>query len=345
MNFQIKSNPLVSIIIPAYNVGKYIEECIRSIMNQTYTHIEIIVVDDGSPDETPAIIDRMASIDKRIIPIHQRNAGVSAARNTGIKISTGEYLVFVDGDDYLAPDFVEYMLGLVEKTGGELCLSLNCFTVANEQQVCNDSTGILDPIKATALLLSPRIIVGSWNKIYKKSVLEKNKLEFQTNLFYGEGLRFYSSFSQLCTKVGVGQRKVYYYRRDNYTSATSKFNIKSLINGNQSIEEIRKDLKLHDPSIHLMLDLHQCLFSMGAVVRIKANGKDELYKEEYRAFRSYLHKNTPKFLFKRNVPLYRKGLLVGTCLCPSLMAWLDKMRRKRIAVRSVKQFILLFLLF
>lgn len=329
-------NLKVSIIIPAYNVGKYIEECIRSIMNQTYTHIEIIIVDDGSLDETPAIIDRMASMDKRIIPIHQQNAGVSAARNAGIKVSTGEYLVFVDGDDYIAPDFVEYMLGLVEKTGGELCLSLNCFTKKKDIQIQKDIITTLSPIRATALLLSPRIIVGSWNKIYKKSILTNNNLLFSTNLFYGEGLMFYTAYAQLCTKVGVGNRKIYYYRRNNYTSATTKFNIKSLINGNQSIEEIRKDLKLQDPSIHLMLDLHQCLFSMGAVVRIKANGKEDIYKEEYRTFRSYLHNNTPKFLFKRNVPLYRKGLLIGACLCPSLMAWLDKMRRKCIAAKSVK---------
>ena len=336
MNLQTMSNPLVSIIIPAYNVSQYIEECIRSIMNQTYTHIEIIVVDDGSPDDTPAIIDRMSSMDERIIPIHQQNAGVSAARNTGIKVSTGEYLVFVDGDDYIAPDFVEYMLKLIQVTGGEMCLSLNCFTKEADIQILNDKIAALDPTEATALLLSPRIIVGSWNKIYKKSILVDNNLLFSTNLFYGEGLMFYTAYAQLCNKVGVGNRKVYYYRRNNYASATTKFNIKSLINGNQSIEEIRKNLRLQDPAIHLMLDLHQCLFSMGAVVRIKANGKEDICKEEYRAFRSYLHKNTPKFLFKRNVPLYRKGLLIGTCLCPSLMAWLDKMRRKRIAARSVK---------
>ena len=336
MTASLTHTPLVSIIIPAYNVGKYIEECILSIMHQTYTNIEIIVVDDGSPDETPAIIDRIAAQDKRIIPIHQQNAGVSAARNAGIEASKGEYLVFVDGDDYIAPEFVEYMLGLVEKTGGELCLSLNFFTKANETQVSNEIVEILDPVTATALLLSPRIIVGSVNKIYKRTILEEHNLRFRTHLFYGEGLYFYTEFSQLCTKVGVGNRKIYYYRLNNYESATRRFNIKSLINGNQSIEEIRKKLRLQDPAIHLMLDLHQCLFSMGAVVRIKANKKEKTYKEEYKWFKDYLHKNTSKFIFKRAVPLYRKGLLIGTCLFPSLMAWLDTYRRKRIAAMSVK---------
>lgn len=333
---SMKINSLVSVIIPAYNVGRYIEGCVRSVMDQTYSNIEILVVDDGSPDDVPEIIDRLAMQDKRVVPIHQQNAGVSTARNVGIKASKGEYLVFVDGDDYIAPDFVEYMLKLVEETGGELCLSLNFFTKDKEKQVENETVEILDPVTATALLLSPRIIVGSVNKIYKKSVLKENDLKFQTHLFYGEGLYFYTAFAQLCTKIGVGNRKVYYYRLNNYSSATRKFNIKSLINGNLSIEEIRKDLRLHDPSINLMLDLHQCLFSMGAVVRIKASGTVDVYQEEYRKFRTYLHKNTPKFLFKRDVPLYRKGLLIGACLFPSLMAKLDIMRRKRIAAMSVK---------
>lgn len=335
-NINIKSNPLVSIIVPAYNVGRYIEECIMSIVKQTYNNIEIIVVDDGSPDDTPEIIDKLASIDNRIIPIHQKNAGVSSARNAGIEKSKGEYVIFVDGDDFIAPDFVEYMMGLVDKTGGELCLSLNFFTKHRELQVRKEFVNILDATKATALLLSPRIIVGSVNKIYKKSLIDQYKLRFQSHLFYGEGLFFYVAYSQLCTKVGIGNRKIYYYRRDNYNSATTKFNINSLINGNLSIEEIRKNLRLDDPSIRLMLDLHQCLFSMGAVVRIKANHKEKEYKKEYEEFKTYLQKNTPKFIFKRTVPLYRKGLLIGTCISPTLMAWLDSIRRKRIAAMSVK---------
>lgn len=329
-------NPLVSIVVPAYNVETYIAECVDSISNQSYKNIEILVVDDGSTDNTSVIIDGMAANDNRIIPIHQPNRGVSSARNAGIEKSRGEFLIFVDGDDYLASDFVEYMLGLVRKTSGELCLSLNCFTSAKEKQVQNEIVEVLDPIKGTALLLSPAIIVGSWNKIYKRSVLEDNKLAFKTDLFYGEGLYFFTAFSQLCTKIGVGNRKVYYYRRNNYHSATTKFNINSLINGNLSIEEIRKNLKLHDDSIEQMLDLHQVLFSMGAVVRIKMNRKEKTYKEEYKKFRDYLHKNTLKFVFKRQVPLYRKGLLIGTCLCPSFMAWLDSYRRRRIALRSVR---------
>lgn len=336
MNANLDFNPLVSIIIPAYNVEKYIEECVLSCMKQTYTNIEILVVDDGSLDDTPAIIDRLAVQDNRVIPIHQKNAGVSAARNAGIKASKGEYLIFVDGDDYLASDFVDYMLDLVRTTNGELCLSLNCFTKSGEKQVQNEYIKTLEPSKATALLLSPRVIVGSWNKIYKKELLISNNLRFLSYLFYGEGLNFYTTFAQLCTKVGIGNRKVYYYRRDNYDSATTKFNIKALINGDLAIDEIRKNLKLHASCISLILDLHKCLFNMGAVVRIKANHKEKEYTQEYANFKAYLHKHTLEFLFKCEVPLYQKGLLIGTCISPSLMAWLDSLRRKHIAANSVE---------
>lgn len=336
MSINLEPKPLVSIIVPAYNVGRYIKECILSITRQTYGNIEIIVVDDGSPDDTPQIIDGLAVTDKRIIPIHQQNAGVSSARNAGIKKSKGDYLIFVDGDDYIASDFVEYMLEIVDKTGGELCLSLNFFTKNGEAQVKKEIIKTLDAPTATALLLSPRIIVGSVNKIYKRSLLDQYDLKFQPHLFYGEGLYFYITFSQLCTKVGIGNKKVYYYRRNNYDSATTRFNIKSLINGNLSIEEIRKSLRFDDPSVNLMLDLHQCLFSMGAVVRIKANYKEKEFEKEYKEFGTYLHKNAPKLIFKHAVPFYRKALLIGTCISPSLMAWLDSIRRKRIVAMSVK---------
>ena len=111
------SKSLVSIIIPAYNVEKYIEKCLSSILEQTYTNIEVVVVDDGSTDKTGQLIDSVTQQDSRVHVIHKKNAGVSAARNSGIEMSTGEYLVFVDGDDCIAHDYVEYMLSLIENTG------------------------------------------------------------------------------------------------------------------------------------------------------------------------------------------------------------------------------------
>ena len=217
------NRPLVSFIIPSYNFASYIEGCVDSILCQSYDDIEVIIVNDGSTDNSKEVIDKIVAKDKRVIAIHKKNEGVSIARNTGLKVCSGDYCVFVDADDYLAPDYAEYMLRLVRETGGEFCMSLDCFTKQGEQQTSNEIVTSYSPEDATTLLLSPRVIVGSWNKIFKKSFLQDNNLWFSSDLFYGEGLHFITSAAQCASCVGVGNRKVYYYRRNNYASATSKF--------------------------------------------------------------------------------------------------------------------------
>lgn len=101
---------LISVIVPAYNIGPYIGRCLDSILNQSYQSLEIIAVDDGSTDETGKIIDQYAAKDSRIIPIHKENGGVSSARLTGISKATGLYIGFVDGDDYIEPEMYEHLL-------------------------------------------------------------------------------------------------------------------------------------------------------------------------------------------------------------------------------------------
>ena len=103
--------PMVSVIIPIYNVEDYLEECIRSVCDQSYTNLEIILVDYGSPDGSPAICDAWAKKDSRIRVIHKKNGGLSDARNAGLDVAEGEYIYFVDGDDYIKPDLIETALG------------------------------------------------------------------------------------------------------------------------------------------------------------------------------------------------------------------------------------------
>lgn len=106
----MKKYGVISVIVPIYGVEKYLEECIESIINQTYTELEIILVDDGSPDRCGAICDRYAQMDPRIIAVHQKNGGAAAARNNGLRIASGEYITFLDGDDYLEPNAYEKMV-------------------------------------------------------------------------------------------------------------------------------------------------------------------------------------------------------------------------------------------
>lgn len=103
-------NGLISVIVPIYGVEKYLEECIESVIRQTYANLEIILVDDGSPDRCGAICDRYAKTDSRITVVHKKNGGAASAKNTGLRISSGEYVTILDGDDYLEPDAYENMV-------------------------------------------------------------------------------------------------------------------------------------------------------------------------------------------------------------------------------------------
>ena len=113
------NNPLVTVIVPVYKVEPYLRRCLDSIVNQTYKNLEIILIDDGSPDNCGVICDEYAENDKRIKVIHKENGGVSRARNEGINVARGEYIAFVDSDDYIEPDLVEKSCIAVEKSGSD----------------------------------------------------------------------------------------------------------------------------------------------------------------------------------------------------------------------------------
>lgn len=327
---------LVSIIIPAYNVEKYIEKCLLSILEQTYTNIEVIVVDDGSTDKTGQLIDKVLQQDSRVRVIHKKNAGVSAARNSGIEISTGDYLVFVDGDDYIAHDYVDYMLSLIENTGSEFCLSKCCYTKSDEKQTKSEYIEKLQPEDATALLISPDVIVGCWNKIFKRSLIVNNNIWFSTNLFYGEGLTFITTVSQISKSVGVGNRKVYYYRRNNEGSATTKFNIEKLRNGERALKTIRENMTVVNDRVDTMYALHMSMFSLGALVRIKANQQEGNFNDDYKHWKRTLRFYTRKIIFNKEVSLYRKMMLICGYVSPWMMLKLDGARRRKIVKNSIE---------
>lgn len=333
---QNNDRPKVSVIIPAYNVEKYIEKCIGSILSQTYTNLELIVVDDGATDSTPQIIDAAAARDSRLIPIHKENGGVSTARNSGLDVCTGEYVVFVDGDDYLAPDYIEYMLGLAKQTNAGFCLSRNSFTRKGEAQVQEDRVETLTPEDATALLLSPAIIVGCWNKIYKRTLLLENNLRFSSELFYGEGLSFITTAAQRSNAVGVGCRKVYYYRRNNVASATTKFDIEKLYNGEKSLDVIEENMSISSPKIDAMLFLHRSIFALGALVRLLAHKVKSQYKDDYKRWKRFVNRSARILLFKKGISVYRKLLLLGGSICPRVLMYMDIIRRKRIVDGSIE---------
>nr|WP_319999866.1 glycosyltransferase [uncultured Draconibacterium sp.] len=243
------NNILVSIIVPIYNVEKYLSQCIKSIINQTHTNLEIILVNDGSPDNSGKIADKYASTDNRISVIHKKNAGVSSARNSGIDKATGNYICFSDADDLLEPDYVEYLLNLAVVNNADISYTSEMFTTFHKQQLSTDNIQIYSPEEATEAILCYRVPIGVYCKMFKKDFLKNNSLRFIHSVFIGEGFNFNTACFQRANKVVKGQKKIYFYRRDNSESAMTKFNIKKCEMAIYAINRIRKDFIINSKRI------------------------------------------------------------------------------------------------
>lgn len=177
----MKKKGVISVIVPIYGVERYLEECIESILSQTYPALEVILVDDGSPDRCGEICDRYAQRDDRIIVIHQKNAGAAAARNAALRIASGEYIGFVDGDDYLEPDAYEKMLEAMLAHRADIVHGCIRFVYVNGTELPMDSRELLT-FSAAEYLLRFR---DDWTcslstvKLFRSSVL--------TDVVYEEG--------------------------------------------------------------------------------------------------------------------------------------------------------------
>ena len=210
---------LITIIIPIYKVEKQLRKCIDSIVNQSYKNLEIILVDDGSPDDCPKICDEYAAKDSRIIVIHKENGGLSSARNAGIEIATGNYIAFVDSDDYIHENMYENMLKLLVNNGADVC-------ICNYEYV--DEYNNLFPIHFTSpikdeILNANQLFqkleepfswyyITAWNKLYKKVILDKET--FPVGKIHEDEFSIHHIIGK-CNKIVCTSKKYYYYVQRN----------------------------------------------------------------------------------------------------------------------------------
>ena len=165
---------LISVILPIYNVEKYLEKCLKSVINQTYKNLEIILVDDGSKDNSPQICDEYAVKDKRIVVIHKSNGGLSDARNAGIEIAKGKYITLIDSDDYVEKDYVQFLYQLIKENNAEMSICSHTVLYTNGTRI-EKETGehlVLDP-KTTLekILYDEGIDLSAWAKMYKANTI------------------------------------------------------------------------------------------------------------------------------------------------------------------------------
>lgn len=227
----------VSAIVAIYKSEKYLQKLIESLINQTWQNLEIILVDDESPDNSGVICDKYATQDARIRVIHKKNGGACEARNVGMEQATGEYILIVDGDDWCELDYVEYLMNLVHKTGAEMAMTDHIFTTRNRVQIEHDSIEIWTPEEAFCGIIYSKIPIGPWNKIYKTKLLRKNNITF-SRPWSGEGLHFSALAAQYANCIAVGHRKVYNYRLNNINSGLTHYNLMMGINALENIKYV-----------------------------------------------------------------------------------------------------------
>ena len=247
--------PKVSVIVAIYKSEKFLDKLVTSIINQTYKNVEIILVDDGSPDNSGAICDKYATEDNRIHVIHKKNGGACEARNVGMNVATGDYICIIDGDDWLELDYIEYLMHLIQETGSEMAMTDKIFTTRDRKQTEYDKIETWSAEKAACAIIYPRIPIGPWNKIYSSKLLKDNNINFCTK-WSGEGLYFSVMAAQYANHVGIGHRKVYNYRLNNTGSGLTHYNLQMGTNALENIKLIKDRLHLKTKRLRDACDWH-----------------------------------------------------------------------------------------
>ncbi len=212
---------LVSVVIPAYNVGSYIENCIKSVINQTYSQWELLVIDDGSKDDTYDRAKTTAGSDERIRIYKQQNQGVSVARNTGLKLSTGSDIIFLDGDDYWLPECLQKLVTAKEQSGAKVgyCGYNHVYTNGykrNYRYAYPDGDLLIAAIKGEV-----RFHIGAM--LIDKAVLFQNDLKFTEGCLIGQDLEFMLKIAAVTTFKSVSENLLMYRVRPN-SAISSKWN-------------------------------------------------------------------------------------------------------------------------
>ena len=217
----------ITVIVAVYNVEKYIEKCLRSICNQTYKNLEIIVVDDGSSDESGKLCDQMASTDERIRVVHKPNGGVSSARNAGLALATGEYVTFVDGDDYIDEEMYTSMAE--QMSYGTFQMAICSFrylyaTKAKEEKMPLPRGGVSGKVFLDSLLKDAFGFYYSvvWNKLICRELLEKHNIRFDEQWNVMEDFRFTLQLLPYTEQIAVCDGAYYNYRKNNVGTATNR---------------------------------------------------------------------------------------------------------------------------
>ena len=285
---------LISVIIPVYNVEKYLKKCVNSIIDQSYKNLEIVLVDDGSTDKSGDICDDYLKIDERIKVIHKNNGGLSDARNVGIDNSTGVYIGFIDSDDFIKNDMFEILYNAIKKTKADLamCRVIDCYGSIPDIKNENLKVKSLSPDQAIANVLeSKEISVNAVSKLYKKELFDNLKFEVKRT---AEDAIIMIELITKCKKIAYVNAIEYYYIHRENSITTSEFNPR---NGYDVIYAYKKNyeiIKSKFPNLIELAEMRLCWAHFFVL--------DSMVKSKYK-----IDKNVVKYLRRRFIFILRNS--------------------------------------
>ncbi len=314
-------NELISIIIPVYNVERYLEKCLNSVLEQTYQNIEIILVNDGSTDNSLKICEGYSEKDKRVHIVQQRNAGLSAARNVGIKNAKGKYFMFIDSDDWIDKNMVKSLYNSLKKFNVKLAC---CGKVVYESENTFYKRGLLedqildikDIIRLSAF--DKDVGIAAWGKMYDREIF--NNLKFPEGEIHEDVAIMYRIFDK-CQRVFVLGNSYYYYYRFNGTGISkseysNKFDIvlKHDLENEKFIIDKYADLK----DIMMAITANSCINTQLKILKT-TNGYIK-FKNQYDIYKSVLKERLKCYLKQKDISL-KRGIWLIIILCTNSITY------------------------
>jgi glycosyltransferase involved in cell wall biosynthesis len=288
----------ISVVIPMYNASKYLKKCIDNVINQKYSNLEIILVDDGSTDNCLEICNKYSKIDDRIVVIHKENGGLSSARNAGIEKATGKYITFIDSDDVVEKDYINILYDGIKKYKTKMCIG-GLKTVYENGKVVDNSlkkTYKLSKMETfKKMLYTDGVSISAWSKLYDISLFKN--VEYTVGRLFEDTSTTYKLIDQ-CDNISISDYPIYNYYIRKLSITSSKFNIKKLdwiISAIEMTSYLKKKYKeLSSACTAYMMYTH-----IGVLSSLAMNDKD--YKKERNEIISYIKANKKKYISDKNV--------------------------------------------
>ena len=300
--------PLISVIIPVYRTEQYLPQCVASVQAQSYKNLEIILVDDGSEDNGGALCDEYATKDRRIKVIHQDNRGLAGARNSGLNIAQGEYIGFVDSDDYIEPDMYAYLYHLITQDNA----SMSMCNICSDEGYHGDRQAVQPYLLIPALkIFQFRHWVYAWNKLYRKDFIASER--FSTATSYGEDELFNFELMKTNGSVALGNQAKYHYRRNQNPMALTKNFQPEHINKIILTEKCIQYAKEHNlPTYYRRSSVMQLLLAAIWLQQIAFSSKQDMGSVKF--LTGYIKKHLVRFLLTRSIHWRRKLFVLVACI-------------------------------